>query len=112
MNSIQAFLLLFLLSITTAFAQIPDTFQWLPDGSGYRDSDGDVIVEVKLPGQSTTTLVSQAQLTPKGTSTPLKIRSYTLSEKGDKILIYTNSNGCGATIRAAITGCWIARTIA
>src|SRR5690606_22726905 len=85
--------LIFLLfaSITTAFAQIPDTFQWLSDGSGYRDSDGDVIVEVKLPGQSTTTLVSKAQLTPKGGTTPLKIRSYTLSEKGDKVLIYTNS---------------------
>lgn len=91
MKSTKHFLLLFLFSITTAFAQIPDTFQWLSDGSGYRDSDGDVIVEVKLPGQSATTLVSKAQLTPKGTSTPLKIRSYTLSEKGDKILIYTNT---------------------
>jgi dipeptidyl-peptidase 4 len=91
MKQISVFLFLLLVSVFPAVAQIPDTFQWLPDGSGYRDSDGDVIVEVKLPGQNSETYVSKAQLTPKGTSTPLKIRSYTLSDKGDKVLIYTNS---------------------
>ncbi len=84
-------ILVFVLSITTAFSQIPDTFQWLPDGSGYRDSDGRTIVEVKLPGQTSQTVVSLAQLTPSGSSTPLAVRSYALSEKGDKILIYTNT---------------------
>ncbi|TDB57354.1 S9 family peptidase [Arundinibacter roseus] len=75
----------------SAMAQIPDTFQWLPDGSSYRDEDNGTIVEVKLPERTTKTLVSAAQLTPKGTSTPLKIRSYTFSPQGNKVLIYTNS---------------------
>ncbi len=83
---------LFLLFSATAFAQIPDTFQWLPDGSGYRDADeSGTIVEVTLPNRTTKTLVTKAQLTPKGANQALAVRSYGFSEKGDKILIYTNS---------------------
>ncbi|CAG5073808.1 hypothetical protein DYBT9623_04932 [Dyadobacter sp. CECT 9623] len=72
------------------FAQIPDTFQWLPDGSGYRDVSDDEIVEVALPANTPKVLVSRAQLTPQG-SNALAIKSYTVSKAGDKFLIYTNS---------------------
>ena len=72
------------------FAQIPDTFQWLPDGSGYRDVNDDQIVEIALPVNEEKVIVSKAQLTPSGGS-PLSVRSYTVSKAGDKVLIYTNT---------------------
>jgi dipeptidyl-peptidase-4 len=71
------------------FAQIPDTFQWLSDGSGYRDVSDDGIVEISLPSMQEKILVSNAQL--KNGDTPLTVRSYTISNAGDKVLIYTNS---------------------
>ncbi|WAC10848.1 S9 family peptidase [Dyadobacter pollutisoli] len=71
------------------FAQIPDTFQWLPDGSGYRDVSDDGIVEISLPSMQEKILVSNAQL--KNGDKPLTIRSYTISKTGDKVLIYTNT---------------------
>ncbi|GHB81149.1 S9 family peptidase [Persicitalea jodogahamensis] len=86
------FALVFLLSITTLFAQVPDTFQWLPDGSGYRDvTQTGTIEQVTLPARTSKTLVSKEQLTPKGETDALKIRSYAISEDGNKVLIYTNS---------------------
>ena len=72
------------------FAQIPDTFQWLPDGSGYRDASDSQIVEVTLPANQEKVIVSPAQLTPEGGS-PLNIRSYSISKAGDKVLVYTNT---------------------
>ncbi|MET7255592.1 S9 family peptidase [Dyadobacter fermentans] len=72
------------------FAQIPDTFQWLPDGSGYRDAGDSQIVEVTLPANQEKVIVSSAQLTPQGGS-PLNIRSYSISKAGDKVLVYTNT---------------------
>jgi dipeptidyl-peptidase 4 len=84
-------LVLLIWTAATGMAQIPDTFQWLPDGKGYRDADNQAIVEVTLPGHISKVLISRAQLTPTGRSEPLKIRSYAFSEKGDKVLIYTNS---------------------
>ncbi|MEO6281906.1 MAG: DPP IV N-terminal domain-containing protein [Dyadobacter sp.] len=71
------------------FAQIPNTFQWLPDGSGYRDLGDDGIVEISLPSMQEKVLVSNAQL--KNGDTPLAVRSYTISNEGDKVLIYTNT---------------------
>lgn len=73
------------------FAQIPDNFQWLPDGNGFRDVDQGEIVEITLPSQQSKTFISKAQLTPAGSSESLPIRSYTVSRTGDKVLIYTNT---------------------
>jgi dipeptidyl-peptidase-4 len=72
------------------FAQIPDNFQWLPDGSGYRDVSENEIIEVALPSNTPKVILSKAQLTPTG-GNPLTIRSYTISKAGDKVLIYTNT---------------------
>lgn len=72
------------------FAQIPDTFQWLPDGSGFRDASESQIVEITLPGNQEKVIVSADQLTPQG-GKPLTIRSYSISKAGDKVLVYTNS---------------------
>ena len=89
MKHIIRILILALLT-TQLFAQIPDNFQWLPDGSGYRDVEENEIVQVTLPSNQQKVLVSKAQLTPAG-GAALPIKSYTISKAGDKFLIYTNS---------------------
>ena len=72
------------------FSQIPDTFQWLPDGSGFRDVSDQGIVETALPSRTEKVIVSNDALkTADGKS--LEIKSYTISKAGDKVLIYTNS---------------------
>ncbi len=73
------------------FAQIPDNFQWLANGTGYREVDQGEIVEVTLPSNQSKVFVSKAQLTPVQGGTPLSVRSYTVSKAGDKVLIYTNT---------------------
>ncbi|WP_373511467.1 DPP IV N-terminal domain-containing protein [Persicitalea sp.] len=84
--------LLLLLAASAGFAQVPDTFQWLPDGSGYRDAnENGTIEQVTLPGRKNKTLVSKEQLTPKNSNKALEVRSYTMSEDGKKVLVYTNS---------------------
>jgi dipeptidyl-peptidase-4 len=84
--------IIFLLFLAThTFAQIPPTFQWLPNGSGYRDVDEGEIVEVNLASQQSKTLVSNTMLTPSGQTAALKVRSYAISSSGDKVLIYTNT---------------------
>jgi dipeptidyl-peptidase-4 len=72
------------------FAQIPANFQWLSDGSGYRDVVEGEIIEVKLPSKQEKTFISKSQLTPQG-GAALAIRSYTVNKDGDKVLIYTNT---------------------
>lgn len=73
------------------FAQIPANFQWLSDGTGFRDVDQGEIVEVALPSQQPKIFISKAQLTPQGSSESLPVRSYTVSKANDKVLIYTNT---------------------
>lgn len=86
------------------FAQIPDNFQWLPDGSGFRDVEQGEIVEVTLPSRQSKIFISKAQLTPAGSSEALPVRSYTVSKAGNKVLIYTNTKKSGGMIPVEITG--------
>lgn len=74
-----------------SFAQIPDNFQWLANGTGFRDVDQGEIVEVTLPANQSKVFVSKAQLTPVTGGASLPIRSYTVNATGDKVLIYTNT---------------------
>lgn len=71
--------------------QIPANFQWLADGSGFRDVEDGEIIEVSLLSQNQKTIVSKTMLTPAGESVALKVKSYTTSRAGDKVLIYTNT---------------------
>lgn len=81
----------FVILSSPLFAQIPDNFQWLADGSGYTDLAQGEIVEIKLPGEQSRVVVSRQQLTPKGSDKSLEIRSYSFSQVGNKVLIYTNA---------------------
>lgn len=72
-------------------AQIPDNFQWLADGSGYRDVVEGEIVQVSLPDQKEKKLATLLQLTPKGQPNALEVKSYAISKSGSNVLIYTNA---------------------
>jgi dipeptidyl-peptidase 4 len=81
-------LLTFLLLASFAKAQ---QIKWSKDGNAYTRVEGGEIVSYTLPSQQKSVLITKAQLTPKGAEKPLAVRSYTLSEDGVKMLIYTNS---------------------
>ena len=85
------FLLLAWVASSVLYAQVPDTFQWLSDGSGYRELVNNEVIERKLPQGTQRTLISSRQLTPKGSSEPLTVRAYIFSHDQSKALIYTNS---------------------
>lgn len=73
------------------FAQVPSNFQWLADGSGYRNVEEGEVIELKMPSGEQKIIVSKNMLTPGGIGAALTIRSYTISQSEEKALIYTNS---------------------
>ncbi len=73
------------------FAQVPSNFQWLADGSGYRNVEEGEVIELKMPSGEQKVIVSKNMLTPGGIGAALTIRSYTISQNEEKALIYTNS---------------------
>lgn len=83
-------LLLFTFLILTTFAQAQQ-IRWTKDGNAYTRTEGGEVVAYTLPAQQKTTLITKAQLTPKGAEKPLNVRSYTLSDDDSKALIYTNT---------------------
>ncbi|WP_025764096.1 S9 family peptidase [Dyadobacter tibetensis] len=84
-------LILLLFFSCQVLAQVPANFQWLPDGSGYRDVQDGEIVQVSMPSGEQKILVGKLLLTPGVTGASLPIRSYTMTASGDKALIYTNT---------------------
>lgn len=83
-------LLLFSFLIITTLAQAQQ-IRWTKDGNAYTRTEGGEVVAYTLPAQQKTTLITKAQLTPKGAEKPLNVRSYTLSNDDSKALIYTNT---------------------
>jgi dipeptidyl-peptidase-4 len=83
-------LLLLALFFITTLAQAQQ-IRWTKDGSAYTRTEGGEVVAYTLPAQQKTTLITKAQLTPKGAEKPLNVRSYTLSNDDSKALIYTNT---------------------
>jgi dipeptidyl-peptidase-4 len=81
-----------LLSALFILFQLPaQEVKWTASGTAfYRQESGD-IVQISLPDQQKTVLVKSDALTPAGTKTPLKLRNYTFSADGSKILLYTNT---------------------
>ncbi|RUO63537.1 S9 family peptidase [Pseudidiomarina insulisalsae] len=75
---------------------VPPT-RWLADGSGYTtlepiaEGEGHDLVRYHPQTQQRDVLISAAELTPKGQSTPLQLADYHWSETGDKLLIFTNT---------------------
>jgi dipeptidyl-peptidase-4 len=66
-------------------------YKWTKDGKGYYDTEREGIVKTILPSMGKIVIADSAQLTPKGSNTPLDVKDFFFSEDGKKILIYTNS---------------------
>lgn len=64
---------------------------WTKDGNSYYQNIGGEIVTITLPKNDRKTIISRELLTPAGTSSPLRVRSFQLSNDGTKALIYTNT---------------------
>lgn len=81
-----------LITISKVQAQFGSGTQWTKDGNGYLQFQNGAIVQknIKDPNNEII-LVNEALLTPKGRTTPIPVRSFTFSEDGKKVLIYTNT---------------------
>jgi dipeptidyl-peptidase 4 len=75
------------LLVINAVAQI----NWTPDGTAYYRIEGSEISKYTLPDQQKTVLINRQQLTPKGQSESLEVRSFQFSQNGRRVLIYTNT---------------------
>ncbi|WP_461791735.1 S9 family peptidase [Pedobacter sp.] len=64
---------------------------WTKDGNSYLQNSGGEIVKVTLPKGDRTTIVSRDLLNPANGGTPIRVRSFQLSDDGSKALIFTNS---------------------
>ncbi|TPG66770.1 S9 family peptidase [Hymenobacter nivis] len=73
-------------------AQVGPGTQWTKDGYGYFQVQQDEVVQLdaRKPGAGTT-LLSKQQLTPAGQSAPLKVRRFSLSDDGQRVLLNTNT---------------------
>jgi dipeptidyl-peptidase-4 len=85
--------LLLLLAFTLPLqAQFDDRVQWLPDGQSYTKIQNGAIVKIdgKNPA-SVTPILSLQQLTPPGEAKYLRVRRYTISDDGQRVLLNTNT---------------------
>ncbi len=65
--------------------------RWAEDGDAYLTIDDSTIVRHCAATGDKKTIVSAADLTPPGESSPLKINDYAFSKSGEYLLVYTNS---------------------
>jgi dipeptidyl-peptidase 4 len=73
------------------YAQRGGGVKWTADGQGYYATEGSNIVRYQLPAFTRTVIADSIQLTPKGQNKPLAIQSFSFSDDGRYLLIYTNS---------------------
>lgn len=65
--------------------------QWSKDGNNYFTIESNAIVQYQLPSFQQAIIVDTSKLIPTGQDKALRIRSFSFSDDGKKILIYTNS---------------------
>ncbi len=80
-------LLIFLISANISAQSI----RWASDGASYYRVEAGEINRYILPGNSKTTFVSKADLTPAGQSKSLSVRHFSISNDKSKLLIFTNT---------------------
>jgi dipeptidyl-peptidase-4 len=64
--------------------------RWAKDGNSYYSVEAGQLVQVALPQNTKTVLLTKEQLTPAGQK-PLSFRSFSFSEDDKKILLFTNT---------------------
>jgi dipeptidyl-peptidase-4 len=65
--------------------------KWAKDGNSYYQAKGGNIVQVQLPDDRETVVVTQERLKPSGRIQALAVRNFAFSADGKKLLIYTNA---------------------
>jgi dipeptidyl-peptidase-4 len=84
----------YILLLTCIFLSVlvsAQAIRWTKDGNGYYETESGEIVKYELPALTKTVVISKAQLTPKDSTNPLRVRSFTFSNDDKKLLIYTNT---------------------
>lgn len=88
-------LIIFILQILLVFparAQFGSGTKWTKDGNNYLQVQNGSIVQTAISDPSKQIVLADAALlTPKGKTQPITVRSFSFSEDGKKVLIYTNS---------------------
>lgn len=72
-------------------AQSKGDIDWSKEGNSFYDIDRNSIEEYQLPAFSKKVIVDSSQLIPNGQKKALEVKSFSLSEDGKKVLIFTNS---------------------
>jgi dipeptidyl-peptidase-4 len=69
----------------------PGNIRWSDDGNSYYKLENNQVVKYILPGNKGEVVISENQLTPADSSSPLKISFYQFSSDQQKALIFTNT---------------------
>ncbi|WP_419802437.1 S9 family peptidase [Mucilaginibacter sp.] len=78
--------------VSESKAQFGSGTKWTKDGNNYMQVQNGSIVQTAINDPSKQiTLVNAQFLTPKGKTEPIAVRSFSFSEDGKKVLIYTNT---------------------
>ncbi len=80
-------ILLFSLSVNAQRRSI----KWSDEGNSFYQLTNDGIIRHSLPGDETDTIITKNQLTPEGSSEPLKISFFAFSADQQKVLLFTNT---------------------
>jgi len=65
--------------------------KWADDGNSYYRMVKDEIVQYTLPGNESKTIITKQQLTPQGSTTPLRLSFFTFTADQQKVLLFTNT---------------------
>lgn len=74
-----------------ATAQPGQSSKWTKDGNGYYSAEQQQIVKFDLTTQLANVIVSKDLLTPKGSTTPLAVKSFSFTDDQKKLLVFTNT---------------------
>lgn len=86
---IKALLVVFVGLVQFAYAQ--SSITWTSDGLGYIKTKDDNLVRVDAKTDAETILIKKEQLTPPGSTAPLKLQSYVYSPDKSKLLLFANT---------------------
>ncbi|MCF8246514.1 MAG: S9 family peptidase [Saprospiraceae bacterium] len=75
-------------AISTSLGQ---QIKWASDGNSYLTSEDGGIVKYTLPALDKNVVVAKDLLKPEGADAPLKVEGFSITDDGNRALIYTNS---------------------
>ena len=65
--------------------------RWAKDGNNYFSIEEGIVQQTDLKTGTKSTFISQQQLIPTGSASPIRVESFQLSNDNNKILIFTNT---------------------